>query len=286
MKKILCLLCLVCLLPVSSAAEGESVSIFGRSIPKNARVLDLSGVTDVSAQQVSELLSRLPDVKEALLYDASFTSAQAGELRGRYPDVFFGLTFRLEDHVVRTDQTAFSTLHNNRSPVHTAQDFDFLRHCVRLEALDLGHNAISDIGFLENLTELKVLIIALNDIRDISPLKNLKKLEYLEMFRNKVKDISPLAELRNLLDLNMGYNYVKDYTPLFALSKLERLWLYQSNGYSAGPMPKQTLREIRQALPGCYVDGVWGGTGGEWRKHPRYNVIFDIFKTSVYRPFE
>lgn len=286
MKRILCLLCLICLLPLNGLAGEERVAAFGRSFPKNARVADLSGLTAIDLGELIALLDQLPGAEEALLYDAAITAEQADTLRERYPGIFFGLTFRLEDHVVRTDQTAFSTLHNNRAPRHTSQQLAFLRHCVRLEALDLGHNAVSDISFIGGLSELRVLIIALNEITDISPLENLKKLEYLEMFRNKVKDIGPLSGLTALRDLNMGYNYVSDYTPLYGLSGLERLWLYQSNGYKAGPMGKDMMRRIKDALPGCLVDGVSAGTGGAWREHPRYDVIFDIFKTSVYRPFD
>ena len=49
--------------------------------------------------------------------------------------------------------------------------------------------------------------------------------------------------------------------------------------------PQQYLEQIRAQLPGCDVNGVSGGTNGGWRDHPRYPVIFDIFKTSVYKPF-
>ena len=151
--------------------------------------------------------------------------------------------------------------------------------------MHLGHNAVTDISFVENLTDLKVLILALNGIEDIIPLANLRQLEYLEIFRNKIRDLSPLEGMYSLLDLNLSYNYVSDYSPLYSLSALERLWLYQSNGYNKGQMDRSTLREIRAQLPGCDVNGVSGGTNGGWREHPRYPVIFDIFKTSVYKPF-
>ena len=110
-------------------------------------------------------------------------------------------------------------------------------------------------------------------------------LKYLEIFRNKIRDLSPLEGMDRLLDLNLSYNYVSNYSPLYSLSALERLWLYQSNGYNKGQMDRATLREIRAQLPGCDVNGISGGTNGGWREHPRYPVIFDIFKTSVYKPF-
>ena len=192
-------------------AQAESVSGFGRSFPKNTRVLDLSGIGIIPLNELTALMDQLPGLEEALLYDAKFSVQDVDLLREKYPEVFFGVTFRLEDHTVRTDQTAFSTLHNNRSKTHTSADFDFLRHCVRLQALDLGHNAVTDISFVENLTGLKVLILALNGIEDISPLANLRQLEYLEIFRNKIRDLSPLRGMDRLLDLNLSYNYVSDY---------------------------------------------------------------------------
>lgn len=275
-----CFLCLG-LIP----AHAETVWGFEREFATNTQVLDLSGIKDINPVELTALMDELPDLNEVQMYDASLNADEVDLLRARYPDVFFGLTFRLKEHIVRTDQTAFSTLHNNRSPTHTSEDFAFLRHCVRLQALDLGHNAIKDLSFLENLTELKFLIIALNQIEDISPLKNLTKLEYLEMFRNKVRDISALSSLENLLDLNLGYNYINDYTPLFALEKMERLWLYKSGGYSKAEMDKQLLKEIRAQLPNCTINSLSAGTSGGWREHPHYDVIFDVFKTSVYKPF-
>ena len=284
-KKLFALVLALSLCLLFAPARAESVSGFGRSFTKTTRVLDLSGIGVIPLHELTALMDQLPGLEEALMYDAAFSVQDIDLLRERYPGVFFGVTFRLEDHTVRTDQTAFSTLHNNRSKTHTSADFDFLRHCVRLQALDLGHNAVTDISFVENLTDLKVLILALNGIEDISPLKNLIQLEYLEIFRNKIRDLSPLQGMDQLLDLNLSYNYVSDYSPLYSLSALERLWLYQSNGYNKGQMDRATLREIRAQLPGCDVNGVSGGTNGGWREHPRYPVIFDIFKTSVYKPF-
>ena len=285
MKKLFALVLALSMCLQFAPARAESVSGFGRSFPKSTRVLDLSGIGVIPPDDLTALMDQLPGLEEALLYDARLSARDVDLLREKYPAVFFGVTFRLEDHTVRTDQTAFSTLHNNRSKTHTSADFDFLRHCVRLQALDLGHNQITDISFIENLTEIKVLILALNGIEDISPLKNLKQLEYLEIFRNKIRDLSPLEGMDQLLDLNLSYNYASDYTPLYSLSSLERLWLYQSNGYNKGQMDRGTLREIRAQLPGCDVNGVSGGTNGGWREHPRYPVIFEIFKTSVYKPF-
>lgn len=285
MKRLFSLVLALLLCVPFARVLSEGIKGFGGVFPADTRVLDLSGIETIPLDDLTALMDQLPMLEEALVYDARLSAQDADALRARYPQVFFGITFRLEDHTVRTDQTAFSTLHNNRDKRHASADFDFLRHCVRLEALDLGHNEITDISFIKDLTGIKVLILALNQIEDISPLKNLKQVEYLEIFRNKIRDLSPLEGMDRLLDLNLSYNYVSDYMPLYSLNTLERLWLYQSNGYSKGQMDKSTLKEIRARLPGCKANGVSGGTNGGWREHPRYPVIFDIFKTSVYKPF-
>ena len=289
MKKSAFYLMIVCLIfgfVFSSPVFAGGAEAYLQNLSPDIAVIDLEGQEVLTAQTLIASLERFTNLQEVLLYDWPLEKADMSALTRAYPDVFFGFSIQIAEHRLRTDMTAFSTLHNNKSPTHTSSDFDVLRYCTRLEALDLGHNAITDISFIENLTSIKVLILALNQIEDISVLSNLKQLEYLEIFRNKIRDISPLTGLSNLLDINLGYNYVSDYSPLYALKNLERLWLYQSNGYNAGPMKRATLREIQEHLPGCLINGVSAGTLGGWREHPRYDTIFEIFKTSVYKPFD
>ena len=289
MKKSIFYLMILCLLSdfvFPAAGMAISSQAYLQTLPPEIAVIDLKGQDKLETESLIKELHRFTDLQEVLLYDWPVKAADMAALTQAYPEVFFGFSFRIAEHHLRTDMTAFSTLHNKKSPTHTSLDFDLLKYCTRLEALDLGHNNVTDLYFIENLTGIKVLILALNKIEDISVLSKLENLEYLEIFRNKIRDISPLQNLGNLLDLNLGYNYVKDYSPLYGLDKLERLWLYQSNGYNAGAMKRDTLREIQEQLPDCYIDGGSAGTGGGWREHPRYDTIFEIFKTSVYLPFE
>jgi len=289
MHKKFCSLMILCLLmglllPLNSFANETETYL--QSLPRDSRIisLDLHAPLDTSALILA--LKGYPSLEEVYLYEWPLDELQMAALTAAYPSVFFGFSLKIAEHTLRTDMTAFSTLHNKKSPTHTSSDFDALRYCTLLEALDLGHNAITDISFIENLTNLKVLILALNKIEDISPLARLNKLQYLEIFRNKIRDITPLESLESLLDLNLGYNYISDYSPLFKIKTLERLWLYQSNGYNAGRMNRDILAQIQEQLPQCYIDGGSAGTMGGWREHPRYDWIFEIFKTSVYRPFE
>lgn len=275
------LLCLLlCAVPALGAEQPTILVVPGST------VLDL-GSTQVSDwDALKALIDQTPGLKEVHLYENEVPPEQMEALFTGYPDIFFGFTIRIAEHVIRTDQTAFSTLHNNRAPVHTSADFAPLKYCTRLEALDLGHNAVTDIHFLEHLTDIKILIIALNRVEDITPLRHLKKLQYAELFRNQIRDISVLAELPELLDLNLCYNRIQDFTPLYGLQKLERLWLYKAEGYGKSiTFDKQKLQQLKAALPNTYIDAKTYSTGGGWREHPRYFVLFDVFKDSVYQPF-
>ena len=145
-------------------------------------------------------------------------------------------------------------------------------------AIDLSHNQIDDLEFLKNLPKLRVLLLGDNQIEDISALADLHDLEYLELFKNKIKDVTPLMDLDNLIDLNLSHNYTEDLSPLAKLSNLMRLWIYNSNNYSAkDPIPKETVAELEEAMYGTYIDSTSYSTLGGWREHPRYYVVFNMF---------
>lgn len=144
-------------------------------------------------------------------------------------------------------------------------------------ALDLSHNEIDDLSFLRHMPKLRVLLLGDNNIEDISVLAELHDLEYLELFKNKIKDVTPLAGLENLIDLNLSHNYIGDLSPLKSLGGLERLWIYNSNNYSAkDPISKAVVSELREAMPNTYIDATSYSTLGGWREHPRYYVVFNM----------
>ena len=119
-----------------------------------------------------------------------------------------------------------------------------------------------------------------------TPLAALTELEYLEVFKNKVTDLTPLAGLTKLIDLNICFNRVSDWTPIEGLTGLRRLWLFNSNNYSDDkPVPKAAVNALKEALPDAYIDSTHYSTTGGWREHPRYDVIFEMFKSGVYIPF-
>ena len=115
---------------------------------------------------------------------------------------------------------------------------------------------------------------------------SLKNLEYLEVFRNKVTDISCLAGLPHLLDLNIVENYISDLTPLTQIKTLKRLWIHDCNQKKRSEPTAETLQMLRSALPDCYIDAVSSNTGGGWREHPHFDVIYKMFRARTYMPFE
>ena len=308
MKRILpflLILAAVSLLLFPALAETEYVTYANEwgsvKVKKDAVSVDLGKLpvpnTDGDYRAFKSFLAKLPNLEKVDMFATEIRRPRIEELAQAFPDVEFGWTMVIScsnplhpertPHKVRTDATAFSTLHNNKTSEHTAADLSILKYCKNLQALDIGHNRVTDLSFLYDLPHLKVLIVACNlDLRDITPIGSLKELQYLELFKNDVHDISCLANCTELVDLNICFNRISDLTPLYGLQKLRRLWLFNSNNYSDEyPVPREAVRALQQALPNCRIDSVSWSTEGGWRQHPRYDTIYEMFWGSEYIPF-
>ena len=299
------LLLALCLL-AGALAEGETVVFTnGRGasieVDKDAEAINLGSVTLTNQgsdySDFMEFLKKLPNLKRVDMYSTEIRRAQIEKLAAAFPDMEWGWTMVIPcnnplhpertPHKVRTDVTAFSTLHNNQCTPHPTEDLAILRFCKNLLALDIGHNAVDNLSFLYDLPHLKVLIVGRNALNDITPLGSLKELEYLELFSNRVYDISPLANCVSLVDLNICYNYVHDYTPLTGLENLRRLCIYNSNNYSdSDPVPYSVVATLKNALPKCAVDTYTSAASGAWREHHRYDTIYKMFWGTEYIPFD
>lgn len=289
MKKwMLIMLALLLLAILPAMAGADTVTAFGKTFDTSLEVLDLDAEGLVFRDDIRELralLDKMPALKEVWMYNSKLSRELTDELFDSYPDIFFGWTLKLYTHTVRTDQTAFSTLHGHEGvdgdPFHNSKQLSMMRYCKRMKALDLGHNYLSDLDFLAEMPQLKVLIIAANyHMHDaLAPLAALTELEYLEIFSTHTIDVTPLAGLTKLRDLNMTNNQCTDLSPLYDLPNLERFW--------GGMMPvsDQQKREMERAHPNCEFDWVSMPTLGTWRTHPHYDTIYTIFHTNKYIPF-
>lgn len=254
-----------------------------RNIPWDTEVFDL-GNKFLSLAETYAFVSLLPNLKELTLTGRPFTDEELTQFRADFPNLqTLHCRVRVSHYIVHTDATAFSTRHDPEHERHTNEDLIGLRHCRKLEALDLGHNAVTDLRFLENHPELKVLILVDNQITDVTPIAQLTQLKYLELFKNAdLTDVSPLAACTDLIDLHFGHCNVSDISALYGLPVLERLWL------PANPIPQQQVDHMRALHPDCVVNNtsVVRTTGEGWRANaPHYHRILQIFEKNRYLPF-
>lgn len=159
MKKIIvCLLIGLCLL--TGAACADTVEVLGLTVEDTAQVLDFdaAGIDVTDADALAAAIDHLPALTEVRMYDSTMTLPDMERLFDAYPQVFFGFTLHLQVHHIRTDVTAFSTLHyaspTKEDSFHTSEELSMLRMCRNLKALDLGHNYLTDLSFLQWLPDL------------------------------------------------------------------------------------------------------------------------------------
>lgn len=276
-----CVLTLLLALGLGVYAQAETITGCGITVDTEDTYIDFGNVRVTDVDALVALLDQMPNLTQVDMYSSSLKRSATDLLFDRYPNITFGWTFWVGDHKLRTDQTAFSTLHGrDPEPAHMSRDFEKLRYCRNLQALDIGHNWVAELDFLYDLPNLKVLILACNDVVDITPIASLTELEYLELFTNDITDISPLKENKNLRDLNIKNNPIKDFSVLEEMPWLERLWLGMNVTIS-----DEQKAAIEAALPACEIDWDNNPTEGTWRKHPHYFVIYDMFRTPDYVPF-
>ena len=240
--------------------------------------------------KIKQKLEQYPNLQKVDMFGTPITARQAEELEQLYPGIEFGWTLKFgeDNHLVRTDATAFSTLHLSGSKVHGTKEISsVLRYCKKLKALDFGHNGVDDISWLTEFPDLRVLIIAINRITDITPLASLTKLEYLEILNNLITDISPLKGLTHLMDLNMGFNRVADFSPLYEMKWLKRLWVHKAenrNGTGNG-ISQEIVDRLSSELPDCQINYTSMPSLGGWREHPHFEIIHEMFRIPAYLPF-
>ncbi len=289
MKRFFSLL-ILCLLLLPAAVRGEEEAMYRKhSYPVSAEYIDL-GEDVVQKEDMDAFIAFLhqfPNLKKVDMFSTKIGKVRIEQLHEEFPDIEFGMTMILgTEHLVRTDATAFSTLHGLPGTFeHDTETFAILKYCKDLLALDIGHNYVDDLSFLYDLPKLRVLIVAKNDLTDITPVGSLKDLEYLEIFGNNITDLSPIAGLPHLVDINMTGNRIESLSPLFSVPTLRRAWVFNHNKYA--PVDPDIVARLREALPDAVIDDVSAGTEGGWRdKGSHYDVIKRMFLDGSYEPFE
>ena len=268
-----------------------AIQAYGTTIEGGTEELDLSKSRIQSTDEVEALLKQLPFLKKLILCDCGLSDEQMITLCEAHPDIRFVWIIEIGKRKLRTDAVGFSTKNPSKytnpnssdqynESVKTAirlkeGDIELLKYCTDLEALDLGHNYLTnrDLEVISGLTKLKILILADNKITDISALTTLKELEYIELFMNNITDLSPLCEMPALQDVNVCKTGVTDLTPLFSLTGVKRLW------YALNPVSREQAKQLKETLTDCLCNYTAStSTGDGWREDPRYQWMRAYFQ--------
>ena len=145
-----------------------NVDINGNIYEYDTENIDLTGAYITDKQTFIKSLKLLPNLKTLDMSNTNFENEELGDLRDMYPDVQIDWIVHLKRWNIKTNATSFSVLIRqfDYDPI-VSEDLYVLKYCTKLEALDLGHQKITDISMIpEYLPNLKILILADNKIKE------------------------------------------------------------------------------------------------------------------------
>ena len=258
---------------------GWEYTFMGEYYDSNSENLHLKNVKLKSTEEVEKFLTIFPNIKFVDMSYCGISNEEMAELREKFKDqckIVWMLKFGIWE--LRTDATSFSVLVAwlEECRIIKNKDLEILKYTTNLQALDLGHQAITDISQIcEYCPELRILILADNKVKDISPIAKLKHLHYIEFFwGNKFTDLSPLAECKELVDINISYVYtLKDFSALYDFPMLERLWIEHLSISNA------EVQALKKQYPTAKIVNIGkGSVDNGWRTHPRYYSMIYAFR--------
>lgn len=256
------------------------VRILNKEYGPETTDLDLSNKKDLTADIMRRKLRIMPWLTRVDLSDINASNEELGALREEFPDIKIVWMLHMLQWKTKTDAIAFSDLIREYDyPRLTDEHIQCLKYCTDLQALDLGHQAITDISVIcDYLPELRVLILADNKVKDLSPIVKLKHLHYIELFVNpNLKDVSPLGECKELVDVNISYLDINDISALLDLPLIERFWIEHTY------VPDSQIETLRENHPDATVINVGSGSVDQgWRTHPRYYAMKDMYNKQYY----
>jgi len=122
-------------------------------------------------------------------------------------------------------------------------------------ALDLSGKGMTDDELVYLMSsgeiphDIEELIISFNKISDLTSLQSLTNITVLSLSNNQINDLTPLQSLTSLKLLQLSGNYLSDLSPLMDLDTLEYLFIERNKI----ELPQEQVKELRKALPNCYV---------------------------------
>ncbi len=254
---------------------------------ENVTFINLSYRTVEDVSKLVDKLEQFPNLEQVDMCDCNLSYEVLDSINRALPDTKVVWMIRVRRWAFRTDVVAFCTY--QPKVIWTRLDNDdaqLFRYCTDLQALDVGHNSISDYSFLEYLPDLRILIIADNYdivnggyVKDISAVKYCTKLQYFEFFICQVTDLSSIQYLTELKDLNLCYTANVDVTMLTGLPNLERLWL------NCCGISYDEYTFLQDEYPDTQINYAYAGSTDQgWRNHSRYYAMRDSFGNNYLNP--
>lgn len=240
---------------------------------------------------MGQVLDSLPNLKKLTMIGCGLNNAEYAALQDSHPNIKIVWEVNLTYWTLRTDAVGFTTFNSaGQSWWMTDEDAYYLRYCTDLQALDLGHNKITDLSFLQYMPNMKVLLLVDNmkpdpnnayvgHLSDFSWLKYCPKLRYLEIFVSDAKDLSFLKYCRQIEDLNISYTLVDSIEYLKDLPNLQRLWMEGTY------VTYEDFLTLTQIYPNATL--VYYGSGSidqGWREGDHYWAMRNMVLNNVIDP--
>lgn len=257
------------------------VELGGEKYDSATEDLDLSNRRGVTLDALREAIPLFCDLKRVDLSGCGFSNETLADFRKEFTDTKIVWRLYLGRWSLMTDAVAFSVLiYTYDYKRLTSADIEVLKYCTDLQALDLGHQALTDLSVIgDYLPELRILILADNTVSDLTPIAKLKHLHYLELFVNPyLSDLSPIEACKEMVDLNISHLYtVSDISKLLDFPILERLWI-EHTAVSAAD-----IQLLKNTYPNATViDQGYGSVDRGWRAHDRYFAMIDMYHQTNY----
>ena len=257
------------------------VELGGEKYESDVEDLDLTGKRGLTLDAIREAIPQFCHLKRLDLSDCGFANETLAAFREEFPDTKIVWRIYMGRWALKTDAVAFSVLiYTYDYKRLTSADIQVLKYCTDLQALDLGHQALTDLSVIgDYLPELRILILADNTVRDLTPIAKLKHLHYLELFVNPfLSDLTPIGACKEMVDLNISHLYtVSDISMLLDFPQLERLWI-EHTAVSAAD-----IQLLRNTYPNATVVNIgYGSVDQGWRAHPRYFAMIDMYHDTTF----
>lgn len=239
------------------------MDILGRTVTWEDTQLDFSGIAMEEMELVEIRLKNFPNLERVFFGrrdkwdDCLLMEAYRSRVAEEYKVVWSILMGAV---VANTDDTWF--MPGKFGKGLTESQSDFLRFCVDMVCIDVGHKPLDSCEWVEYMPNLRYLILADTNIEDLTPLSTCKNLVFLELFMSFAKDYTPLLGCTALEDLNIGSTW-GDPEPLKQMTWLKRLWW---------PGHEKYMEEFKEALPNTqiYFYSLDSDTAGGWRLGEHY----------------